>query len=83
MACQLGDIERLGPLAFELASIQRRRGALWYLCWTLQEAAHVPLAALQLDENAETRLQEALEDRRADEASGACSMVLGSARGGP
>jgi tetratricopeptide (TPR) repeat protein len=77
VACQLGDTERLEPLTAELARIQRRQGALWYLCWTLQESAHVPLAALQLDD-AETRLQEALEIAERIGASGACSMVLDS-----
>ena len=88
VACQLGDIERLGPLASELESIQRRRGALWYLCWTLQEAAHVPLAALRLDE-AEARLGEALSIAERIGSSGARAMVLDSlaavheARGAP
>jgi DNA-binding SARP family transcriptional activator/tetratricopeptide (TPR) repeat protein len=77
VACQLGDTERLGRLASELESIQRRRGALWYLAFTLQEAAHVPLAALRLDE-AEARLGEALSIAERIGSSGACAMVLDS-----
>jgi DNA-binding SARP family transcriptional activator len=77
VACQLGDTDRLRRLASELEAIQRRRGALWYLCWTLQEAAHVPLAALRLDE-AEARLGEALSIAERIGSSGACAMVLDS-----
>jgi tetratricopeptide (TPR) repeat protein len=88
VACQLGDTERLGRLASELESIQRRRGALWYLAFTLQEAAHVPLAALRLDE-AEARLGEALSIAERIGSNGARAIVLDSlaavheARGAP
>jgi tetratricopeptide (TPR) repeat protein len=77
VACQLGDTERLEPLARELEGIQRRQGALWYLCWTLQEAAHVPLAALHADA-AEPQLREALDIAERIGSGGAAAMILDS-----
>ena len=62
-ALQTGDLERLDALTTELEVIERRRGDLWYLQWTLLEGAFVPLAQAQW-ELADARLQEALTINR-------------------
>ena len=59
VAWQLGDMDRLAEITAQLESIQRRRGELWYLCWTLLEGAQVPIAALRWPET-QKRLVEAL-----------------------
>ncbi len=58
-ALQLGDLDRLDALTTELEEVQRRRGDLWYLQWTLLESSFVPLANAVWD-IAAGRLQEAL-----------------------
>jgi tetratricopeptide (TPR) repeat protein len=57
-ALQLGDVDRLAKLTAELEVIQRARGDLWYLQWTVLESAFVPLARADW-ERAAARLQEA------------------------
>ena len=49
VALQLGESDRLRELTSELEDIERRRGELWYLQWTLFESAFVPLARAQWD----------------------------------
>ena len=55
---QLGDLERLEEITDELARLWRQRDDLWYLQFTLQESAFVPLGRARWDEAAE-RLVEA------------------------
>ena len=58
-ALQLGDLDRLDALTTELEKIERRRGDLWYLQWTLLESSFVPIAKARWN-LAIARLQEAL-----------------------
>jgi class 3 adenylate cyclase/tetratricopeptide (TPR) repeat protein len=55
---QLGDLHRLQELTDELARLWRQRDDLWYLQFTLQESAFVPLGRARWDEAAQ-RLAEA------------------------
>jgi DNA-binding SARP family transcriptional activator/tetratricopeptide (TPR) repeat protein len=88
VAWQLGDSERLARVTVELETIQRRHGELWAICWTLLEAAQVPMAALRWVQ-AEARLSEALTIAERMDAWGATGMLLDSlatvheARGAP
>src|SRR5262249_12684150 len=59
IALKLGDLDRLEQLAAALEEVERRDGNLWYLQWTLLEAAFVPLARARF-ELAARRLDEAL-----------------------
>jgi tetratricopeptide (TPR) repeat protein len=58
-ALQLGDLDRLGRLTAELEEAERASGDLWYLQWTLLEAAFVPLGRARYEEAA-ARLDDAL-----------------------
>jgi class 3 adenylate cyclase/DNA-binding SARP family transcriptional activator/tetratricopeptide (TPR) repeat protein len=58
-ALQLGDLDRLEQLTAELAELDRRRGDLWYLQWTLLEASFVPIGRARWDVG-RGRLEEAL-----------------------
>jgi DNA-binding SARP family transcriptional activator/tetratricopeptide (TPR) repeat protein len=88
VAWQLGDGRRLANVTAELETIQRRHGELWALCWTLLEAAQVPMAALRWVQ-AEARLGEALALAERMDAWGAPGLLLDSlatvheARGAP
>jgi DNA-binding SARP family transcriptional activator/tetratricopeptide (TPR) repeat protein len=88
VAWQLGDGRRLANVTAELERIQRRHGELWALCWTLLEAAQVPMAALRWVQ-AEARLGEALALAERMDAWGATGLLLDSlatvheARGAP
>jgi DNA-binding SARP family transcriptional activator/tetratricopeptide (TPR) repeat protein len=88
VAWQLGDGRRLANVTAELETIQRRHGELWALCWTLLEAAQVPMAALRWVQ-AEARLGEALALAERMDAWGATGLLLDSlatvheARGAP
>jgi class 3 adenylate cyclase/tetratricopeptide (TPR) repeat protein len=55
---QLGDLQRLEELTGELARLWRQRDDLWYLQFTLQESAFVPLGRARWNEAAQ-RLAEA------------------------
>jgi tetratricopeptide (TPR) repeat protein len=55
---QLGDLQRLEDVTGELARLWRQRDDLWYLQFTLQESAFVPLGRACWDEAAQ-RLAEA------------------------
>ena len=55
---QLGDLQRLEEITDELARLWRQRDDLWYLQFTLQESAFVPLGRARWDEAAQ-RLAEA------------------------
>ena len=55
---QLGDLHRLEELTGELARLWRERDDLWYLQFTLQESAFVPIGRARWDEAAQ-RLAEA------------------------
>ena len=70
-ALQLGDLERLEELCAELERVQRRRGDLWYLQFTLCESCYVPLERCDWRE-AEQRIAEALaiSERIGDTYSG-------------
>jgi class 3 adenylate cyclase len=48
-ALQLGESDRLLELTSELEAIERQRGELWYLQWTLLESAFAPLARAEWD----------------------------------
>ena len=50
---QLGDLARLEELTSELETLWRERGDLWYLQFTLQESAFVPIGRARWDEAAE------------------------------
>src|SRR6202035_4939352 len=50
---QLGDLARLEELTSELVGLWRERGDLWYLQFTLQESAFVPIGRARWDEAAE------------------------------
>jgi tetratricopeptide (TPR) repeat protein len=58
-ALELGDLDRLEELTAELEQIERRKGDLWYLQWTLLESSFVPIGRASWDE-ATARLDEAL-----------------------
>jgi len=62
-AWQLGDLRRLQELTAELEPLWRERGDLWYLQWTLLEAAFVPLGAARWEE-ADERLASAIAINR-------------------
>ena len=59
VALHLGDLDRLEQLTAELAAFERGNGDLWYLQWTLLEAAFVPLARCRW-EAARSQLDDAL-----------------------
>ncbi len=58
VAWQLGDLQRLEELTDELSRLWRQRNDLWYLQFTLQEAAFVPIGRARWEE-AGQRLAEA------------------------
>ncbi len=60
---QLGDIDRLEELTATLEPLWRERGDLWYLQFTLLEAAFVPIARARWDDATE-RLAEAVAVNR-------------------
>lgn len=62
---QLGDLDRLEKLTAELERVWRERGDLWYLQFTLLEAAFVPIGRARWDEAAERLKDAAAINRRA------------------
>jgi class 3 adenylate cyclase/tetratricopeptide (TPR) repeat protein len=56
---QRGDLERLDELTRELEALWRERGDLWYLQFTLQESAFVPIGRAQWVQ-AKARLDQAV-----------------------
>jgi DNA-binding SARP family transcriptional activator/tetratricopeptide (TPR) repeat protein len=88
VAWQLGDTRRLAQITEELDAIERRHGEQWYLCWTLLEAAQVPIAALRWAQ-AQAHLNEGLALAEEMGAFGAAALMLDSlavvdeARGAP
>ncbi|MPZ92384.1 MAG: AAA family ATPase [Actinobacteria bacterium] len=59
-AAYSGNIEVLQPVLYELESILRRQGNLWYLQWTVFESSFIPLARAQW-QAASDRIEAALE----------------------
>ncbi len=74
---QLGDMARLAEMAAELEAIQRHDGEPWKLCFTMLEAAQVPMAALRWEEGA-GRLTEVLALAERVGSSSAVALVLDS-----
>jgi len=63
-AWQLGDLDRLEELTGELARLWRERDDLWYLQFTLQESAFVPIGRARWDEAAQRLADAAAINRR-------------------
>jgi tetratricopeptide (TPR) repeat protein len=62
---QLGDLARLDQLTAELEPVWRERGELWYLQFTLLEAAFVPIGEARWEDAAERLAEAAAINRRA------------------
>jgi DNA-binding SARP family transcriptional activator len=59
-AAYSGNIEVLQPVLYELESLLRRQGNLWYLQWTVFESSFIPLARAEWQQ-AVDRIEAALE----------------------
>jgi class 3 adenylate cyclase/tetratricopeptide (TPR) repeat protein len=72
---QVGDLPRLERLTAELERLWRERGDLWYLQWTLLEAAFVPIGRARWDD-AVARLEDARAINRRTLDPGAEVLML-------
>jgi class 3 adenylate cyclase len=74
-AWQLGDLQRLDELTLRLTRLWRERGDLWYLQFTLQESAFVPIGHA-LWNDAAARLEDAAVINRRIHDPGAEVLIL-------